>query len=100
MTEPTIIVKGGFRATLALIFSLIALIFSILAYSSVGREEGMRDQIKNLRATIEKIKSESTEQLNKLRNETASTLEKMSQIVKKEEGNKESTEGSTDEETN
>ena len=30
--EPTKIIKGGFRATLALIFSIIALIFSLLAY--------------------------------------------------------------------
>jgi hypothetical protein len=88
MTEPTKIVEGGFRATLALIISLFALFLSILAYTSTGREEGLKAQIKDLQTTMERVKAESAEQLLKLRNETARTLEKMSEIVKKEEGSK------------
>jgi hypothetical protein len=46
-------------------------------------------RIKDLQATIEKMKTESSEQLTKLRDETAKTLEKMSQAVKQDEGAKE-----------
>ena len=96
-TKPTKIVKGGFRATLALTISLFALVLSILAYTSTVKEEGLKAQVKDLRATIEKIKTESAEQLERLRNETAKTLEKASQIVKMKEGTEEQTEGPTGE---
>jgi len=85
MAEPTKIVKGGFRATLALLVSIIALIFSILAFSSSKSEEALKARIQDLQATMEKMKAESTEQLDKLRNETANTLEKISKTIKKEE---------------
>lgn len=88
MAEATKIVKGGFRATLALIVSIIALVISISAYVSSGREEELNARIKDLQATMERLKAEGNEQLNKLRNETASALEKMSQAVKQEEGSK------------
>jgi len=88
MAEPTKIVKGGFRATLALIISLLALFLSIIAYTSAGKEEGLRSHIKELQSTIEKMKTESSQQLNNLRNETAEALEKMSQAVRKKEAGK------------
>jgi hypothetical protein len=91
MTEQTKIVKGGFRATLALIISIIALIVSIVTYSSLSRDEGLNSQIKNLQATIERMKTESAGQLNRLRNETAQTLEKMSNALRIEEGAKNTT---------
>ena len=85
MAQQTKIVKGGFRATLALIFSIIALILSIVAYTSTTREEELNARIKNLQAGVEKIKEESSKQIDKLRQETANTLEKMGQAVKKKE---------------
>ena len=88
MAQPTKIVKGGFRATLALIISVIALVVSILAYMSSEREGELNARIRDLRATVEKMKEESAEQLNKMRNETAKALEKMSQAVKQDEGSK------------
>jgi hypothetical protein len=88
MAETTKIVKGGFRATLALIISIIALAVSIATYASSGREQELNDRIQSLSGTIEKMRQESAEQLNKLRNETAGALEKMSQAIKKEEGAK------------
>ena len=91
MTEQTKVVKGGFRATLALIISIIALIVSIAAYSSSSKEEGLNSQITNLKAAMEKLKTESAGQLDKLRNETAQTLDKMSNALKIEEGAKKTT---------
>ena len=89
MAGPTKIVKGGFRATLALIIAFIALVLSFLAYTASHKEEGLNARIKDLQTTMEKMKTESTEQLNKLRNETAKALEKMSNVVKKDETPKE-----------
>jgi len=88
MTEPTKIVKGGFRASLALLISIIALILSILAYTTAGTEVGLKARINDLQATMEKMKAESAEQIDKVRNETARALEKMSKAVKTEAGNK------------
>jgi hypothetical protein len=81
-TKPTKIVKGGFRATLALVISIVALILSILAYNSTVREEGFKAQVKDLQNAMENIKAESAEQFEKLRNETAKTLEKVSDVVR------------------
>ena len=93
MAEQTKVVKGGFRANLALIFSIIALILSIMAYTSSQSEKGLQARIKDLQVTMNKMKAESTEQLDKLRNETANTLDKMSKRIKPEEQSKE---GSTE----
>ena len=89
MAEPTKIVKGGFRANLALIFSIVALILSIMAYTSSQSEKGLQARIKDLQVTMDKMKTESTEQLDKLRNETANALDKMSKTIKPEEQTKE-----------
>jgi mannitol-specific phosphotransferase system IIBC component len=89
MAQPTKIVKGGFRATLALIISIIALALSILSYTSSEREGRLNARIKDLQATMEKMKAESADQLTKLRNETANALEKMSQAVKQQVDTKE-----------
>ena len=85
MAGETKIVKGGFRATLALIISIIALILSIWAYTSVGKEEDLRARIKDLQTRMESMKQESSKQIDKLRGETANALEKLSNAVKKKE---------------
>jgi len=85
MAGETKIVKGGFRATLALIISIIALILSIWAYTSVGKEEELRARIKDLQTKMESMKQESSKQIDKLRGETANALEKLSNAVKKKE---------------
>ncbi len=85
MTQETKIVKGGFRATLALIISIIALVLAFLAYSSTGKEEDLRARIKDLQATMENMKQETSKKMDRLRSETAETLEKLSQTIKKEE---------------
>jgi len=100
MAEPTKIVKGGFRANLALIFSIIALILSIMAYTSSQSEQGLQARIKDLQVTMDKMKAESTEQLDKLRSETARTLEKMSNTIKPQEQTKEGSDASPDQKAN
>jgi len=85
MAGETKVVKGGFRATLALIISIIALILSIMAYTSMGKEEDLRAHIKDLQTKMESMKQESSKQIDKLRGETANALEKLSNAVKKKE---------------
>jgi len=84
MAQGTKIVKGGFRATLALIISVIALILSLLAFNSTGKEEDLRARIKELQGTIEVMKQETSKRMDILRNETADTLEKLGKDLKKE----------------
>jgi len=79
------IVRGGFRATLALIISIVALILSIMAYTSTGQEEDLRARIKDLQTKMESMKQESSKQIDKLRGETSNALEKLSDAVKKKE---------------
>lgn len=79
------IVKGGFRATLALIISLVALILSLIAYTQTSTEADLKGQISELQTRIDKMKQETSGKLDKLREETADTLEKMGQsLIKKE----------------
>ena len=85
MAQETKIVKGGFRATLALVVSIIALILSIAAYTSTTREEDLNARIKGLQTSLEKIKQESAKQIDKLQEETANTLERLGKAVKKKE---------------
>ena len=89
MAQETKVVKGGFRATLALIISIIALILSIIAYQSSGKEATLNERIKDLQAKIENIKQETSKKIDKLRNETADTLGKIGKSIKREEGGQE-----------
>lgn len=89
MAQETKVVKGGFRATLALIISIIALILAIIAYQSIGKEATLNERIKDLQAKIENMKQETSKKIDKLRNETAGTLEKIGKSMKKDEGEQE-----------
>ncbi|MBW1784023.1 MAG: hypothetical protein JRL30_25205 [Deltaproteobacteria bacterium] len=88
MAQETKIVKGGFRATLALIISIIAIILSFIAFTSTAREDELNARIKDLRASMERIRDESSKQMDKLRDETANTLERLSKTVKKQDETK------------
>ena len=89
MAQETKVVKGGFRATLALIISIIALILAIIAYQSTGKEAPLNERIKDLQSKIETMKQETSKKIDKLRNETADTLGKIGKSMKKEEGQQE-----------
>ena len=79
------VVKGRFRATLALIISLIAIILSVIAYNRTSTEADLRGQIKELQTRMDKMKQDTSAKLDKVRQETANTLEKMGQVLKKKE---------------
>jgi uncharacterized membrane protein (DUF106 family) len=89
MAQETKIVKGGFRATLALIFSIIALILAFIAYSSAEREENLRARIKELQTRMETMTQETSKKMDKLREDTANALHKLGKTIKKEGENKE-----------
>lgn len=85
MAKETKIVKGGFRATVALIISVIALIVSVAAYTSTLREEELSARIRDMHTNLERVKQESSKQIDKLREETANALERLGEAVKKKE---------------
>jgi uncharacterized membrane-anchored protein YhcB (DUF1043 family) len=85
MRDEKKVVKGGFRATLALIISIIALIVAIVAFNRTGGQADLNAQIKDLQAKMEKMKKETSERVNKVRDETAKALEKIGKAIKKEE---------------
>ena len=85
------VVKGGFRATLALLIAIIALIIAIMALNRTGGEIDFNAQIKDLQTRVEKIKEETTEKVDRVREEMAEALEGVSKAIKKEESE---TEGS------
>ena len=82
MNRETKVVKGGFRATLALFISIIALILSIVAYTTTTSEQDLNVRIKNMQTSLERMKQESSEQIEKLRDETGNILEKVGRTVK------------------
>ena len=80
------VVKGGFRATLALLISIVALILAIIAYNRTGGQANLNAQINDLRLKMEKMKTETSERVNKVREETSKTLKKIGIAVEKEKG--------------
>jgi hypothetical protein len=90
--QPTKIVKGGFRATLALILSIIAIGFSIITfYQSTGQTE-YQAEITELKEKLEKMKKDTTERVNKIRQETANAVKKLGTEIRKQTGKPESSE--------
>ena len=85
MAKETKIVKGGFRATLALIVSVVALAVSVLAYTSTLREEELNARLRDMQSSLERMKQESSRQVDRLRDETASALERLGEAVKTKE---------------
>lgn len=86
MAEQKKIVKGGFRATLALIISIIALALSILAYNRTEDQRTFYAEIKNLQTKMNEMKKETSEQVDKIRQETGKVLEKIGKAIKKDGG--------------
>ena len=76
---------GGFRATLALIISIIALIFAVLSYNQTGGQKAMNGELKSLQKKLQELKTETSEKLDKVRAETGEALEKLGKAVKKGE---------------
>ena len=84
--------KGEFRATLALIIAVIALIFSIVSYQRTGGLAGLNDRIKTLQKSTDTLKKETIQQMEKLEEktkkytkETGEALEKLGKTLRLEE---------------
>jgi hypothetical protein len=73
MTTERTIVRGGFRATVALLISIIALILAFMAFYRVGGKPDIDAEIRDLQRKIEGIKQE-----------TATALERIGKAVKKD----------------
>lgn len=69
------------------IVSVIALILAIVAFNRTGGQADQNAQIRDLQAKMEKIKAETSERVDKIRQETATTLERLGKAIKKEESN-------------
>lgn len=85
MAAETKVVKGGFRATLALIISIVALVLAVVAFNRTGTEGALKAQIKDLQTTMERMKQESSQHLDKVREETAKALENLGKTIRKKE---------------
>lgn len=85
MSPETRVIKGGFRATLALIISIIALVLAIIAFNRTGGQEDLNAQIRDLKTKMETMKKETSEKVSKVRQETTKALEKVGIDIKKEE---------------
>jgi len=85
MSSEQKVVKGGFRATLALLISIIALILSLMAYNRTGGDADLTAQITELKARMEKMKEETSETVDRVRQETADALENIGQALRKAE---------------
>ncbi len=82
MAEEKKIVKGGFRATLALLISIIALVIAVMAFNRSGRQAELEAEIQSLQAKIKKLTQETSEHVTKLRQETGKALEKLGDKIK------------------
>ena len=85
MAEAKKVVKGGFRATLALLISIVALIFAIIAFNRSGGEADLKAQIKDLQGKMKAMKKETSETVDKVRKETAKALKKVGIDIEKQE---------------
>ena len=74
MSHETKIVKGGFRATLAMIISIIALIIAIVAFNQSGDNAALKAQINELQSKMKALSTETSEKVNKVREETNKLL--------------------------
>ena len=76
--------KGGFRSTLALLISIVALILAIIAFNRTGEQIDLEGRVKELNAKLKTMKQESSDKINGILQETKKALEKLGvQIEKK-----------------
>lgn len=83
MSNERKIIRGGFRATLALIISIIALILAFIAFDRTGGKKDLNAQIKDLQTKIEVMKQETAQRVGKIREETANALKKIGKTIRK-----------------
>lgn len=84
MSDERKIVKGGFRASLALVISIIALILAVIAFERTGGKNDLNIRVQDLQRKMEEMKKETAKRVDSLREETANTLEKIGKAIKKD----------------
>jgi shikimate kinase len=85
MTNEKKVVKGGFRATLALLISIIALVLAIVSFNRTVTQSDLNAEVRNLQEKLKEVKQETTARVNKIREETGKAMEKIGKALKKEE---------------
>jgi Skp family chaperone for outer membrane proteins len=83
VAEEQRIVKGGFRANLALLISIVALVLSIVAYQRTGGQADLESRIKTLNEKMKTMKVESADRMNTIIQDTKKGLEKLSIEIEK-----------------
>ena len=84
MSNEEKIVRGGFRSTVALLISIIALILAIMALGRSGGENPLKAQIQDVQRKMEEIKRETARRVEDMRQETADAVERMKDTIKKD----------------
>jgi uncharacterized tellurite resistance protein B-like protein len=78
-------VKGGLRATVALILSIFALLSSVYAVNRTVSRAEINSEIKIVQKKLNVMKQELAERYDDARHETAEAVEKIGKAFKKEE---------------
>jgi phage-related minor tail protein len=81
MAKEKNVVKGGFRANMALLLSCIALVVAIVAYNRTGAVDDLRAEIADMESTFKKVKKETKESFSKIRQDTSAALENLSKKI-------------------
>jgi hypothetical protein len=77
--------KAKFRATLALLFSIIALIIAAIALNRTGTQEEFNAEILELRQKLEKTTRDTAEKMKQYGQETSQALRDLKIEIKKSE---------------
>ena len=85
--EPTKIVKGGFRATLSLLISSIALIISVMVYYKTADQADFNAKITDIQDKLEKIKKDTSDRVATIRQETVKLIDKLGVEIERNEKN-------------
>lgn len=84
MSDERKIIRGGFRATLALVISVIALILAAIAFERTGGKHDLNVQVQDLQTKIKQMKQETAKRVDTIREQTADALEKIGKAIKKD----------------
>ena len=84
MADNKKVVKGGFRSTLALLISIIALALSVISYQRTSSEADLKAQINELRDKLKTTKQETADRLNKAHEEIKKTLKNLGLDLQKD----------------
>ena len=84
MSNEKKIVRGGFRSTVALLISIIALILAIMALERSGGENNLKAQIQDVQKRMEEIKRETAKRVEDMRQETVDAVERMKGAISKD----------------